>query len=214
MAKENTVKKASKQTKRPVKQTINFALMGVEKINWFIAVPAIIVIIILAALFGKVSVVDRYAKLNSLKAEEKRLERQRDSLMESINEYDDVDGEYSRYTYESFNEQELSFVDRNHVFKIIEEEVLQNADISSWSLSQNILVMNVTNVNLADLSKISKNLEALAEVSFCMVSNATTIGTVDNSDEADEENLIVSAVMTAYLVQDYSSMYEDEGDME
>ena len=45
----------------PVKRSINFATVGEKPIDWRIAIPSIVLIIIIAGIISKIAVIDRFA---------------------------------------------------------------------------------------------------------------------------------------------------------
>ena len=187
--------KVSGKNKLPDKKSINFAHIGEQKINAALAVLGILIIVILAGLFAKFAVSDRLASLQEKKNEKAALEAEEKRLEAEIASYGDLEAEYAHYTYEKFTDEELGWVSRREVLTIIRDTVLSTADLNSWTLSGNVLTLNVTGVNLETVSELSKTLENMDDVSYCMVSNAQTVS--DSSE--DTEGLSVTAVMTVYL---------------
>lgn len=195
MAAENKKTGKVASVKIPTKQHINFAHFGETKINWIVATPAIIVIIILAALLSKVAVVDRFNKLSETRGQARRAQELQDTLYDQINSYGDINTEYAHYTYDMFTEDELSYVDRGAVFELLENKIMPKAEITSWSMSGNVLVLNIGGLTLDEVSTLSKELKTEDIVSYCMVSTAqTNRNDIDNVDRQD-----VTAVMTVYL---------------
>ncbi len=191
MATKTTNKNAHGKAKLPVKKSVNFAHLGEKKINWLIAIPGILIIIVLACLLSKVSIYDRYQKLSELKKQRNELQTEQAALYDAVNSYGDIEAEFAHYTYDSFTSDELNMLDRARLLKLIDEQLLAKAYLSSWSVSGNMMVVNITGVTLEEVSAISKTLETLPEVSFCMVSNART----------QEGSQNVAAVMSIYLQQ-------------
>lgn len=200
MATKKTKNKVVVKAKGPAKRNINFAHIGEKKTKWILAVPGIIIIVLLAALFSKVAIYDRYSELSALNRERDDYATQQALLQAEIDSYGDVETEYAHYTYESFDyETELSLLDRNTILSIVNDEIMRNADIVSWTLTGNVLRLTLTGITLDEVSKLSNNLKELDEVSYCMISTAQTGESTES--ESDYYDLNVTAVMTIQLNQ-------------
>lgn len=197
------------KNKIPSKRRINLAHIGEESINWALAVPGIILIVVLAVIFSKFAVADRFAKLSQKRSEANAIEKQRDDYYEMIGSLGEIDLEYAHYSYDNFTEDELGMVDRVEVLSLIDEVVLSKADVNSWSLSGNVLQLNIEGITLDEVSVLSQNLEDNRLVRYCMVSTAQT------NDGYNTGNQNVRAVMTVYLSipeTEENDAIEDGGD--
>ena len=180
------------KVKLPVKRTVNLAVVDEKHINPGIAVPAIILIIIAAALFGKFAVADRLALLSEARAEQREQQRRVDAAYDQIASYGDLTDEYRHYTYEDFTESELTLADRLGLLELIDEKILPNAVLRSWAVSDNTLALEISGITLDEVSQLTELLQADERVQFCAVSTASTIDDDDGqkvytSPYAEEE---------------------------
>ena len=103
----------------PTKRTINLMLVEEGKIRARTAIPAILAIIVLAALFSKYMVIDRLTAVNQAQGRAARLQQDLDSAKALLEEYGDVDTIYAHYTYEGMTAQEMGRVDRDQVMQLV-----------------------------------------------------------------------------------------------
>ena len=89
----------------PTKRTINLAVVGEKPLNMLVAVPAIVVIILAAALVSKFTVVDRLMAVNRAQAEVAALQADVDAGYEAIADYGDLVDEYAHYTLSGMTEE-------------------------------------------------------------------------------------------------------------
>ena len=127
---ENNKKtKAPARGRLPVKRTINLATVGEKPVNPFIAVPAIVLIVVAAALFSKIAVIDRMVKVSQAQAEVSYLQSQIDAGYERIESFGELVEEYAHYTYSGMTEEELQRVDRDDVMEMLfGEKVVVNTE--------------------------------------------------------------------------------------
>lgn len=164
-----------KNIKLPTKRTLNFAESTKQKgINWFLAIPLIIVILILVGLFAKYAVIAPFNKLNKLRSENAALKRTNDEIYEKIASFEDAEEEYAHYTFSGFTEEEADRADRYDAVKLIDKYIRPSAKVTTWSLNGNTMVVSLTGADLEAANKVVANLEKDETVNFCTVKNATT----------------------------------------
>lgn len=204
-----TAIKKSMRGRLPVKRTINLARAGVETIDPKAATAGIILIILAAAIFSKIFVADRLAAMFRADAEAAKLQSQLDSAYAQIGAYGDLEDEYAHYTYSGMTKEERSLVDRPAVIRMIQTEAESYDDTIEWSLSGNVLTINVSGNDLQQINLMARRLEGYDLVNTCTVVNAIkddadriskTAGTSRKiSAGSGEQKKLVRASIIAYL---------------
>lgn len=205
---EETSAKGKKINKKklPVKRSLNLAGVLNKKLNWGIGIPAILVILALAAAFGKFAVLDRLNAVSEAEGRAAQVRTQLDAAYERMDSFSTVADEYAHYTYSGMTEEELSRVDRVAIIDLFNRVVLPRASLNYWSVSGNVMRMNVTGGSLQEINMMARALEEEDMVEFCTVSTAETDDqypsysrpVTDETDETDE-NAGVTANLMVYL---------------
>lgn len=203
MSKNASILKAPGKSKIPVKKSINFAHLGERKVNWAVVAVGVVVAAVLIAVFAKFAILDRYSRLSELRNEEASEQERYALATAQIASYGDLETEYAHYTYDNFNEEELNRVSRNDVLDLLRTEIMTKAEVLSWSLSGNIMNLQLDGLTLEEVSALSKHLETLDNVSFCMVTSASTTGGENSSSQ-----YTVNASMTVYFTKTASDSQE------
>lgn len=241
MAKDR--KKAPKKTLRgkiPSKQTINLVLVDENKINPLRAIPGILLIVILAALFGKFMVADRLAAMSASEARASRIRSDLNAAYAAIEDFGDVETTYAHYTMTDMTKAELSLVDRDRILglvastlprefsldnlpalrekyaqlfrryqttedmdidqfndetvRLLREAFPMQYDISSWSVTGNLLTMEVNGNTLRTLNTLVRTIEKDEIVDNCTIITARK----DRKQDLDGQ---VDARVVVYLQQ-------------
>lgn len=185
------------RSRLPVKRSINLAQVDVKRINWWVAVPMILLILAAAAAFGKFAVADRFAAVSEARAEVKELRAQLDAGYAAIDTYGDLNERYAHYTYSGMTREELERVDRVSVMDLLRRGVLSSMWLDSWSVSGNVLTLSVSGKTLQEINLMMQKLLAEDMVDYCTVSTAQSSG--ESSAETEEDSDIVNAVVIVYL---------------
>lgn len=163
-----------KKEKLPAKRVINLAEVSAPaKMNWKVAVPAIIVILVLATLIGKFGVADRYSKLSALESENTSIQSRIDDYYAVISE-NDVSEEYAHYTYSGMSESEKNRADRLEILKLVDKYVRPVANVDSLTIYENTLTMTCTGASLEQMRGVVLQMEQDEMVNFCQVNAAMT----------------------------------------
>ena len=186
--------KGGKHGRMPTKTSINLAKIEVKKTKVGIAIPAIILIIILAGVFSKYLVIDRFAERDAAFAEVVRLRNQLDSLNIALEKYRDVEDVYAHYTKAAMTPEELGLVDRVLVVELVRNVLPESKGAKTWSVSGNILTIDVAESSLGKQNELTKKIEESPIVDSCTITRANK----DNNKEKNEE---VRAILTVYLQQ-------------
>lgn len=183
------------RTARASKKQINLALAGQKKKHYFVAIPAIGAIVAAAGFFGKVAVADRLVEMSVQQSLASDLQKQVDDVTDYIAGFGDLQQTYAHYTYQGLSVDELSYINRPKVLKLMKEVIFPKVTVSSWSLSGNQLTLPVTGENLSDINALVQQLEDEKLVDYCNVMTAVTDGNQETERAADK----VTGQIVVYL---------------
>ena len=182
----------------PFKVSINLSAVNEKRINPMAAIPAIALILIGAALFGKFAVYDQLEKAAQARREVAQVKAQLEAGYAQVEEYGELNDVYAHYTTSGMTEEELTRTDRVAVMELLRRAVLPRTPLDSWSLSGNRLSLTISG---ATLEAVNQTVSAIREeplVDYCNVSaaatgdgNVTANITIDlkpNSEEDQEQN--------------------------
>ena len=120
-------KKKVSHGRLPTKRYINLAVIGEKKVNYMKLLPAVIIVIVLLAVFVKFAVID---PLNEASAEEDKvtvLQQNVTIANAKIESFGELIEKYAHYTYSGMTEEELNRADRLAAMEMIRSP--------RWSLS-------------------------------------------------------------------------------
>ena len=200
IALKSTGKRANKlrHGKMPTKRVINLATQGEKPMRIGLAIPAILLILVAAAAFSKFLVIDRLNEVSAAQAEVARYQSRLDAGYEELADFDDLSELYAHYTYSGFTNEELGRTDRVAVLDLIRRKVIPWSVVSSWTLSENQLVVNMSAESLQQINLIVQQLEGEELVNFCTVNTANTDDNTRGKTEAVEYS-VVNARVSVYL---------------
>lgn len=158
----------------PYKRSVNLMAVGQKPIDKKVALPAIIAIIIVAALIGKFAVVDRLMAASEAQGRVDSMQAELAEGYETIKSYGDVADKYAHYTYEDMTAEELSQTDRMKMLQLIDDEILSHLNISSWAISENQIQVVVVGSTLQRINEIVQDVEKQSMVDYCSVEKAAT----------------------------------------
>ena len=185
--------------KIPTKTEINLAVIGEKHINPLVAMPAILLIILLAALFGKFLVVDRLAAVAEAEREVSQLQTQLDAGYKELTDFAELSDLYAHYTFSGMTQEEQTRVARGEVLSLIQRVVLPQAGIDSLSVTDNEMTLNMTGSTLQEINLLVQKLEADPLVNFCTVTTAESSEYNNHLDIYNADG-VVTARVVAYLV--------------
>lgn len=182
----------------PVKRTINLATQGEKKMNVGLAIPSIVLIVVIAAVFSKFLVLDRFAEVTAAQKVVFDLQTRLDQGYAELADFDDLSELYAHYTYSGFTAEELNRTDRVDILNLIRNMVLPYAEVNSWSVTGNQLTINMTGESLQQINLIVQQLEQQDLVDFCTVNTANTDDNT-HGNQSTEEFSAVKARVLCYL---------------
>lgn len=171
--------KAKVSAAAPTKKTMNFS-HHVSSFDLRKMMPAIIVIVIVIALFAKFGIIDQLSKKTAAFAELSDIQTQQEVLNAKLKDYPELEKQYGRYSYGWMSEDEVSLVDRMEVYKLIESKIMDAAVIENFAVNGNVITMNMRGITLKEASAVVKDLESSDMVDSAYVYSAEA----ENAEQA------------------------------
>ena len=193
------------RTAKAPKKQINLALAGQKKKHYWVAVPAIGGIVMVAGVIGKVAVADRLVQMSEAQSAVSQMQQQVDDITAYIDSFGDLQETYAHYTYQGLTGDELSFLNRPEVLKLMTDIIFPKVMVSSWSVSGNQLSLPVTGENLSDINSLVQELEQEPIVDYCNVMTAVTDGNTETEASADK----VTGQIVIYLLDPLTVQEQD-----
>ena len=193
------------RTAKAPKKQINLALAGQKKKHYWVAVPAIGGIVVVAGVIGKVAVADRLVQMSEAQSAVSQMQQQVDDITAYIDSFGDLQETYAHYTYQGLTGDELSFLNRPEVLKLMTDIIFPKVMVSSWSVSGNQLSLPVTGENLSDINSLVQELEQEPIVDYCNVMTAVTDGNTETEAAADK----VTGQIVIYLLDPLTVQEQD-----
>ena len=174
---QELTKKQERQLKKlrrnlPTKRSINLATVNVKRINWYVATPLILLILLGAGLLSKFAVLDRYAAIAATQAEVDRLQAEIAEGYQKIDSFGSVSLRYARYSLTGMTGEEMSRVDRVEIFRLIRTMMRPYIQIEQWHVSGNVLSVAIRSDSLQRVNILLREIQADPLVSFCTLQNA------------------------------------------
>lgn len=182
----------------PTKTEINLALIGEKKINGLIALPAILLIVLAAALFSKFLVYDRMMEVVAAQREVYELQSQLDAGYEELSDFAELSDLYAHYTFSGMTKEEQERIDRVEVLSLIDRLILPQAGVDNLTVTGNQMTLNISGNTLQEINLLVQQLELDPLVDYCSVTTAVSKGEANVPVEYDE-NAIVTARVIVYL---------------
>ena len=143
----------------PSKKTMNF-VHHVSSFRPEKVLPLAILLLIAIVVFVKVGFLD----LSEQKSHAYSVVAYKKNDLAMINakleNYDEVSDKYGRYSYGFMNDSEVNAVNRLDVLQLIEQKVAPLATVSTMSITGNDLKIDISGLNLEQLSTLITSLEA------------------------------------------------------
>ena len=171
----------------PSKTSLNLCVREESQFSPKKLIPALLIILVLAALFGKFAVADRFAALYEVQAQAAALSNQKASLAAATADYNAVLEEYERYSTDWMNSDEMLAVERTHMLDLVESEFMSRCQVRNIVISGNILSVQLGGVSLDDVSGFVQTLYERSDIVNVAVYTASA---------EDGEGSLVSMVVT------------------
>ena len=183
----------------PSKQTVNLVFRERSINSPSRAIPAFLLFLVFLALFVRFGVQGQLQKMTSAQASLEKVQADLSGLVEYNRDYEAVREQYSQYFNDYLNEDEAVLRDRLDVLTLLEECVMNQADLSSISIQGNICRISITDVPLNTISGIVSDLESNPQVQYISVATAAT---ENNEEVQDRQNVTANVTITLTGGQD------------
>ena len=182
----NPIKKNAVQY--PRKKTKNF-VHHQSGINLKKLIPALVLVLIIGALFAKFAILDPLAKRDVALGELTDKQTQLALINGKLTGYEELAQQYGRYSYGWMNETEVNMVSRMDVLQLVEQEIATKAIIDNMAVNNNVLTLNIHGITLEQASTMVRSLEERGLVESAAVYNAV-------AEQAEEAEIFMSIIMT------------------
>ena len=182
----NPIKKNAVQY--PSKKTMNF-VHHQSGINLKKLIPALVLVLIIGALFAKFAILDPLAKRDVALGELTDKQTQLALINGKLTGYEELAQQYGRYSYGWMNETEVNMVSRMDVLHLVEQEIATKAIIDNMAVNNNVLTLNIHGITLEQASTMVRSLEERGLVESAAVYNAV-------AEQAEEAEIFMSIIMT------------------
>ena len=182
----NPIKKNAVQY--PSKKTMNF-VHHQSGINLKKLIPALVLVLIIGALFAKFAILDPLAKRDVALGELTDKQTQLALVNGKLTGYEELAQQYGRYSYGWMDETEVNMVSRMDVLQLVEQEISTKAIIDNMAVNNNVLTLNIHGITLEQASTMVRSLEERGLVESAAVYNAV-------AEQAEEAEIFMSIIMT------------------
>ena len=166
----------------PSKKSINLMVVDEKKISIPKAILGVLVIAALAVAFAKFLVIDRLEAVDKAEAKANQLRETLKSTYAALENYEGVEDEFAHYTYKGMTAEELGLVDRTLILDLV-RRMLPPGRARNWTVSGNILTIEVTGSSLEQLNRLGQRIEKSSIVDNCTISTANMSDKNKKSDE-------------------------------
>lgn len=191
LGKKSGKKGKMRRREMPVKRSINLAVVNEKPFNFRIAIPAIVLIILGAIALSKFAVVDRIMAMNQAQNEVSAMRAELNACYGSLQNDDSLAERYAHYTYSGMTQEELLRTDRVKVLQLLQEVVVPQAEVSTWSVGGNVLTLNLNRNNLQEINLLVQELNTHKLVEYCTVTTASGVHGAGGTDGNVNAQVIV-----------------------
>lgn len=189
MANETKTKAAKKVSGKKMvttaKVTMNFARHKSEFNPVKVGVIALAIILV-TLLFTKFAILDPLQQKTDALAELSAKQDQMDILNAKLAGWDELQALYGRYSYGWMTENETNLVERMDIVRLLETKILPRARIEDFTISGNVLTVNLEGITLKQTSSLVTTLEQDP-----LVTSATVYKASNDDAEIKEVNMVV-----------------------
>ncbi len=163
----------------PCKTTLNLAMREQDAKTVLQVVPGLLMVLAVIFIIGKFAVADRIAAVMRAQDALNHTQEQIVQLTEQTADYDAILEEYSKYVADYLTDDERATVDRLSVMRIVEQNLMGDAQIQQYSIADNVLSIDFSGMTLAQAANFVTRLESHEEVAAVQVNTANSRTTAD-----------------------------------
>jgi len=189
MAKEYHIIKKNKN-KIPSKKVLNLYYKEDKTTRPSTIALYVLFILVVMLAVGKVAVYDKMVELDEVKTELAGKQAHLDEQMAYLADYKDVSSQYSRYSF-SYLKSEEKVCDRMEVLNMLEETIFAESKVESLVITDNVVSLSFSGLNLQETAWISKKIEEYDIVEKVVVSTASST----SYEKLEEESLVTQMVI-------------------
>ena len=171
MAKNNK-KMANTKNTYPSKTTINLYVKEDKTSRPSTIILYVLFIAVVLLGIAKVMVFDVLQELEEQKMAYEKYKNQLVKYQEVLERYDDVAKEYNLYSYSYLTKEEM-FCDRVEILKMLEETVLEQAQVNAITVSGNKVTVNLEGLDLEKTAQLSQKIQEYDIVTQVTVNEAS-----------------------------------------
>ena len=135
-------------------KTVNLAQKEKSQFRMQIVVPLVLGILVLAAVFAKFAVIDRFNELDRYNSQWHQAKDRVVKLTEQTADYDEVVDEYNKYSTHWMTDEERSMVKRMDILALIESTLQPSAKILNFTSDKTTVTAELSRLTLNDTSKL------------------------------------------------------------
>ena len=180
--------KKEKKVNYPTKTTINFISDAQSKQNRA-ALIGFAIFLVFFALFVKFAIIDPLAKINEAQAAYNEMNSQLDVYRNELKDYADVQARYNEVVGTFMSDNEASYLDRTDIIKMINEDIKENVDIQSITISGNTARVKT---GVSSMDTVSSIVDILVNDSRNSYVTVSTTQADNNSNEQVYADIVVN----------------------
>ena len=160
----------------PTKTTINFYIKENKSSSFSTAFLYLLFGAVVLLALAKMTVFDLLADLNKEKAAYNKNQTVLENNLEALAGFDEVNQEYNRYSYSYLAETD-KVQDRMDILDMLDKTIFKDSTVMSIVISDNIVSVSLTEIDLEGTSELAKKLEEYDIVESVSVNTASFGGT-------------------------------------
>ncbi|MBQ9633228.1 MAG: hypothetical protein IJV04_10025 [Lachnospiraceae bacterium] len=172
------------------KTTINFVGLEEEKSAISGVLPVVIALAVIVGVIAKFAVFDRYQRLWNRESEARALTAELEAETQALDDSKSLTDRFYHFTWSQMNDEEVNRTDRIKAARLVSFISSNLKGVRSYSVSGQILSVQVLADSLQSISRVVSNLENRPIVDSCTVQTAQT-GSFENEANGDVEALLV-----------------------
>ena len=172
----------------PDKLTVNFVHQK-KKMDPVRLVLLIVLAVVVLCAIAKFGIIDQEVKRTNAKNALTTKQNELAVINAKLNDYDELAAKYGRYSYGWMSAAETGLVSRMEILDLLESQIMNVAVVENYSVSDNILTVNLHGITLERASQVVKQLEESPLVKTASVYSAS-------AEDAREASIFMSVVLT------------------